>query len=117
MAAGPSYFCRHKSNQKGFQQERLLCPRGFCAANQPKPRLQNVAPLRSLNPTLQQLLLCPFQCAWPALFWLISPEAVLLTSKQKMWGGLTEKRAWEFCLRGEAFFCPDLLVTFVSRQK
>jgi hypothetical protein len=46
--------------------------------------LQNVALLRSLCPTLQQLLLCPCRSTWPPLFYLILPEAVLLTGEKKI---------------------------------
>jgi hypothetical protein len=84
MAAGPSYFCRHKSNQKGFQQKGFFAALGLYPANQVKPRAAKCCPtIRSPNPTLQQLLLCPFLRSEPTLFYLISPEAVLLTLKQK----------------------------------
>jgi hypothetical protein len=57
--------------------------------------LQNVALLCSLNPTLQQLLQCPFQRTWLSLFWLISPEAVLLTLKKKEgWPVISAGRAY-----------------------
>jgi hypothetical protein len=71
----------------------------------------------------------PFPTHRPYLFCLISPEAVLLTvcgiiniytsneTRTKAGKGLTEKRAKEFCLRAEAFFCLDLLVTFLPREK
>jgi hypothetical protein len=74
----------------------------------------------------------PIQPRRPPLFCLISPEASCekryktfrIRNQEKenqqiknAGKGLTEKRASVFCLWGEAFFCLDLLVTFVSRQK
>jgi hypothetical protein len=55
----------------------------FALQNQPKPGLQSFALLRSLIPLLLQNLLCPCCRTWPALFWLISAEAGLLTEKKK----------------------------------
>jgi hypothetical protein len=78
-------------------------------------------------PGLQQLLLCPFQRTWSLFDFVRSCSAdervlfqgiiTIKISKIKAGKGLTEKRSEEFCLRVEAFFCLDLLVTFVSRQK
>jgi hypothetical protein len=46
--------------------------------------LQYFAPLRSHLPLLLQSLLMLFPRSGPTLFWLISPEAVLLTGKENM---------------------------------
>ncbi len=84
MAAGPSHFCRHKSNQKGFQQRCFFAARGLYAANQTKSRAANYCPFLPLKALAWQNLLCPFQRSRPPLFCLISPEAYLLTLKNNL---------------------------------
>ena len=48
MAAGPSYFCRHKSNQKGFQQKGFFAAQAFTLQISQNHGLQKVALFRSL---------------------------------------------------------------------
>nr|MCS3814426.1 hypothetical protein [Mucilaginibacter sp. X4EP1] len=86
MAAGAFYFCRHKSNQKGLSAEMLLRSTGLCPANQIKPR---AAIFFADLPFLISDLLCKkFAMPLPALkapmFYLISPEALLLKRKIKL---------------------------------
>ncbi|MGZ3822298.1 MAG: hypothetical protein ACXVB6_17020, partial [Mucilaginibacter sp.] len=45
MAAGPSYFCRHKSNQKGCQPKCFFAPVAFTLQIRQNHGLQNLAPL------------------------------------------------------------------------
>jgi hypothetical protein len=57
----------------------LLCRTCNCAANQVKPGLQTIAPA-SLRATQPSANICyALQPHSPALFYLISPEAFLLT--------------------------------------
>jgi hypothetical protein len=68
-----------QSNQSAFQQKGFFAARGVCPANQAKPGLQYFCPgdpcaLRTLHAKHCYAL----PRAWPALFCLISAEAVLL---------------------------------------
>jgi hypothetical protein len=67
MAAGSSYFCRHKSNQKGFQRKGFFAALGLCPANQLKPRAAILCPTAFAPATSSQSLLMPF----PALVAII----------------------------------------------
>ena len=39
-----SYFCRHKSNQKGFQQKCFFAAQGLCPAKRAEPRAAIICP-------------------------------------------------------------------------
>jgi hypothetical protein len=81
-AGGPSYFCRHKSNQKGCQQ------RGFLAAPASALQTGQNHGLLNLASTLFALGL-PFgnvhyapPAHYPAKFCPLSPETYLLTGRE-----------------------------------
>jgi hypothetical protein len=78
-------FVATKVTKKAFSRNASLPHLAFALQIRQNHGLQNVAPLRSLYPTLQQLLLCPFRRTGPPLFCLISSEAVLLTVKILFW--------------------------------
>jgi hypothetical protein len=82
IAAGLSHFWGAKSNQKRLSVERLLCALGLCTANQPKPGLQNLAPLSFAQARASASIAMPCNRTWPPLFCLISAEAYLLTEKK-----------------------------------
>jgi hypothetical protein len=87
MAAGPSHFSLMKSNQKSSQQRGFFAAQGLCPA--PKESLWDKAgkttgciisrSFAPTNPSLQRKDAMPFPSHYPRLFYLLSPEAFLLT--------------------------------------
>jgi hypothetical protein len=71
-----------KVTKNQVQQKGFFAARGLCPANQAKPGLQNLAPLRSLLALASASIAMPLQPHSLPSFCLISPEAVLLTKSR-----------------------------------
>jgi len=76
-AGGPSYFCRHKSNQKGCQQKCFFAHEASALQNGQNLGWNYFALARQA-PTHAKTSYA-LQPHSPALFCPFSPEAVLLT--------------------------------------
>jgi hypothetical protein len=72
-----------QSNQKSSQQRGFFAAQGLCPANQAEPGLQTIAPLRSLKSITSANICYALQPHRPPLFCPLSPEAYLLTGKEK----------------------------------
>ncbi len=57
---GGCYFCRHKSNQKGFQQKGFFAAHGHYPANQAKPRAAKCCPTAFSQPCASATIAMPF---------------------------------------------------------
>jgi hypothetical protein len=76
-AGGPSYFFRHKSNQKRYQQKGFFAAQGLCPAKRTEPGLELFCPYPR-RPTHAKTSYA-LQPHHPPLFCPFSPEAALLT--------------------------------------
>jgi hypothetical protein len=64
---GPSYFCRHKSNQKGFQQKGFFAARALTLQIRQNHGLQNVALLSFALASASATIAMPFPALAPTI--------------------------------------------------
>ena len=124
-------FCRHKSNQKGFQQKGFFAAQGLCPANQPKPRAAKCCPTSfalahasaniamPLPAHMATIVLPDFarSCSADGNGRLIKVIILIVGQNEKRVVGLTEKRAKVFCLCGWKLFSVLIFGYFPSKGK